>query len=131
MLDTNIVLDTFLFADEAARPVLEGLASGRLRWLATPAMRIELERVLTYPKIVTRLAFRELAAADVLADFDRHAEVVETPPKAPLTCGDADDQKFIDLAVARGALLLSKDREVLALRKRLAKMDVQARPTLG
>jgi hypothetical protein len=30
--------------------------------------------------------------------------------KASLTCGDADDQKFIDLIVAHQALLLSKDQ---------------------
>ncbi|MDB5944967.1 MAG: putative toxin-antitoxin system toxin component, family, partial [Ramlibacter sp.] len=41
-----------------------------------------------------------------------------------------DDQKFIDLAVAHRALLLSKDRAVLALRKRLAALQVRAGPAL-
>lgn len=120
ILDTNIVLDVFVFADAAAQPVREGLQSGCLSWLATQPMRDELERVLAYPQIVPRLAFYGLDAAAVLAGFDRHAHLVDVPPKAPVTCKDADDQKFIDLAVAHQGLLLSKDKAVLALRKRLA-----------
>jgi predicted nucleic acid-binding protein len=40
-------------------------------------------------------------------------------PKADITCKDPDDQKFIDLAVAQRALLLSKDALVLAMRRRM------------
>jgi putative PIN family toxin of toxin-antitoxin system len=130
VLDTNVVLDAFVFDDAAARPLLPALRAGQLRWLATDAMRDELARVLDYPKIRPRLASRGLAAADVLAHFDRHATLTEVPAKAPVTCGDPDDQKFIDLAVATAALLLSKDGEVLAMRKRLARLDVTARAPL-
>ena len=130
VLDTNIVLDLFVFADAAAQPVRSALEDGALRWLATSAMRDELERVLAYVKIVPRLSFYGLAAADVLAAFDRHSHPVDVPAKAPVTCKDADDQKFIDLAVAHGATLLSKDRAVLALKKRLERLDVYAGVTL-
>ncbi|MEY2802089.1 MAG: hypothetical protein RL513_1674 [Pseudomonadota bacterium] len=130
VLDTNIVLDVFVFADETARPVLPALAEGRRQWVATAAMREELARVLAYPQIVPRLAFYGLEASDVLGAFDRHAAIVDAPPKAPVTCSDPDDQKFIDLAVARQALLLSKDRAVLSMKKRLAAWSVQVRPAL-
>jgi putative PIN family toxin of toxin-antitoxin system len=126
VLDTNIVLDVFVFADEAAQPVRAALEAGSLRWLATAAMRDELERVLAYAQIVPRLAFYKLLAADVLAAFDRHSEQVGVAAKAPVTCRDPDDQKFIDLAVAHRATLLSKDRAVLALKKRLAPLAVHA-----
>jgi putative PIN family toxin of toxin-antitoxin system len=131
VLDTNIVLDCFVFADEAAQPVREGLDAGSLRWLATAAMREELERVLAYPKVAPRLAFYGLAPADVLAHFDRHAELVEAAPRAGVRCSDADDQKFVDLAVAHRAALLSKDAAVLALKKRLAALEVAAATTLS
>ena len=126
VLDTNIVLDVFVFADDAARPVRSALEAGGLRWLATQAMRDELERVLAYAQIVPKLAHYELAAGDVLAAFDRHSERVDVAAKAPVTCKDPDDQKFIDLAVAHGATLLSKDRAVLALKKRLERLAVHA-----
>lgn len=126
VLDTNIVLDCFVFADEAARPVRAALEQGSARWLATAPMRDELERVLAYPKIAPRLAHYQLAPADVLALFDRHAQLVEAPARAGVRCSDPDDQKFVDLAVAHRATLLSKDAAVLALRKRLAALDVHA-----
>ena len=130
VLDTNIVLDLFVFADQGARPVRTALEEGGLRWLATQAMRDELERVLSYAQIVPKLACYQLAAGDVLAAFDRHSERVDVPAKAPVTCKDPDDQKFIDLAVAHRATLLSKDRAVLALKKRLERLDVHAGPRL-
>ena len=130
VLDTNIVLDLFVFADPATRAVRPALEDGALRWLATTAMRDELERVLAYAQIAPRLAFYRLSAQDGLAVFDRHSQRVETPVKAPVTCKDPDDQKFIDLAVAYQAVLLSKDRAVLALTKRLLPLSVHAGATL-
>ncbi len=131
VLDTNIVLDLFVFSDAAAQPVRDGLLNTRLRWLATPAMRVELARVLTYPHIATRLRFYKLQAEQVLQSFDDHAHIVATPPKASVTCKDPDDQKFIDLAVAHQALLLSKDNAVLSMRKRLLALSVIAQAAMN
>jgi putative PIN family toxin of toxin-antitoxin system len=131
VLDTNIVLDLLVFADTAAQPLTAGLAGGTLSWLATPAMREELARVLAYPKLAGRVALHRGGAEPVLADFDRHARLVDAAPKACVTCGDPDDQKFIDLAVAHRCVLLSKDREVLRLKKRLAQLQVTATSSLA
>ena len=131
VLDTNLVLDVFVFADEAARPVLPRVQAGGLRWIATATMREELRRVLDYPKLAPRLAFHAVTANHVLAHFDRHAQLVPEAQKAPCTCKDPDDQKFIDLAFAHGAVLLSKDRAVLALRKRLAMHGVRTAAAWG
>ena len=38
--------------------------------------------------------------------------------KASLTCSDAGDQKFIDLAVAHQARLVSKEQHVFSRQKR-------------
>ncbi|MDP3799533.1 MAG: putative toxin-antitoxin system toxin component, PIN family [Polaromonas sp.] len=130
VLDTNIVLDVFVFNDAAALPVRQALEAGELDWLATQAMRDELERVLAYPQIVPRLDFYKLSADDVLAAFDRHARLREVPGKAGVTCSDADDQKFIDLAVASEALLLSKDRAVISMAKRLLVHGVRAQAAI-
>jgi putative PIN family toxin of toxin-antitoxin system len=130
VIDTNVVLDLLVFGDPGARRLQQGLEAGSLRWLATGAMREELARVLAYPKLAPRVAFHRGSAQSVLHDFDRHAQLVEAPAKAEVTCGDPDDQKFIDLAVAHRCLLLSKDDEVLRMRKRLAQLQVTAAPVL-
>ena len=125
VIDTNIVLDLFVFNDAATPPLKAQLAAGELDWLATVPMRIELARVLAYPQIVPRLAFYQLSADAVLAAFDQHTRVVEVAPKASVTCSDADDQKFIDLAVAHKAMLLSKDKAVTSMKKRLVALGVR------
>jgi predicted nucleic acid-binding protein len=71
-----------------------------------------------------------LTAEDVLAAFDQHARIVEVAPKASVTCSDADDQKFIDLAVAHQALLLSKDQHVLSMHKRLLAHGIRAQAAM-
>ncbi|MBH2019832.1 MAG: putative toxin-antitoxin system toxin component, PIN family [Burkholderiales bacterium] len=130
VIDTNIILDVFVFADAAAKPIRKALEAGELDWIATRPMRDELARVLDYPQIVPRLNFYRLSADDVLASFDRHARLTEVAIKARLNCSDPDDQKFIDLAVAGQTLLLSKDRHVLSMSKRLLAHGVRARAAI-
>lgn len=119
VVDTNIVLDLFVFGDAAAMPLRDKLVGKTLQWLATQAMRDELERVLAYPQIVPRLAFYKRTADAVLQDFDACVRLVDVAPKATVSCKDADDQKFIDLAISHKALLLSKDKAVLCMARRL------------
>jgi predicted nucleic acid-binding protein len=130
VLDTNILLDVFVFNDAAAQPVRDGLAAGHWDWIATQPMRVELERVLGYPQIVPRLVFYQLSAAEVLAHFDARARLLPVPAKAPVTCSDADDQMFIDLAVAQRSTLLSKDKAVTSMQKRLLALGVRVQKTL-
>lgn len=124
VLDTNVVLDLFVYEDPATVPLRERLADAQTRWLATPVMREELRRVLDYPQVVRRLVSRALTAEEVLAAFDARVQIVDLAPKAPYTCKDGDDQQFIDLAVQHRATLLSKDKAVLCMRKRLATLGV-------
>ena len=130
VLDTNIVLDLLVFDDPATQPLKDALAARRVQWIATQAMRDELARVLAYPKIVPILARYKLSAADVLAVFDRQVQRVDAAPKATITCKDADDQKFIDLAVAHRATLLSKDRAVLCMARRLSVLGVRVQSAI-
>jgi putative PIN family toxin of toxin-antitoxin system len=124
VLDTNIVLDLFVFSDPATPVLLQALQAGALRWIASQPMRDELERVLAYTHIVPRLQFYQLSAETVLSRFDALVQIVDVAPKVALNCKDADDQKFIDLAAAHQSVLLSKDHAVLALAKRLKPFGV-------
>ena len=124
VLDTNIVLDLWLYLDPATPALLDALTSKRVDWVATQAMRDELERVLTYPHIVLRMQRGGLEVADVLAQFDRFAQLVPVADRASYVCKDVDDQKFIDLACAYSCVLVSKDKAVLTMRNRLARIGV-------
>ena len=119
VLDTNIVLDLWVFQDPGAEPLRQSLSQSDWIWVATDAMREELVRVLAYAQIARRLEKNALSAESVLARFDAAVTLVAAAPKAGISCKDPDDQKFIDLAVAHQAQLFSKDKAVLCMKKRL------------
>lgn len=119
VVDTNVALDLLIFSDPRTAPLRTLLAHGRLAWIATQVMRDELQRVLAYPHIAERMDYYRVDAAQVLAAFDAQVQRVEIAPKVAYVCKDADDQKFIDLAAAHRAILLSKDKAVICMRKRL------------
>ncbi|WP_300661048.1 putative toxin-antitoxin system toxin component, PIN family [Hydrogenophaga sp.] len=125
VLDTNIALDLFVFQDAATEPLRQAVEGTNGVWIATAAMREELVRVLDYPQIARRLTAQARPAQGVLDAFDRCTRLVAEAPKAAYTCKDPDDQKFIDLAAAHRATLVSKDDAVLCMAKRLARVGVQ------
>ena len=124
VLDTNIVLDLWLYNDPATPALLAALTAKEVQWVATQVMRDELERVLAYPHIVQRMLNSNITAEHILAQFDALAVLKPVAAKAPYTCKDADDQKFVDLAAATQAQLISKDKAVLTLRNRMARIGV-------
>ncbi len=128
VIDTNWLLDLWVFDDPRARPVRAALESGALRWLATPPMRDEFERVLGYRAVARRLQAEARDPLTLLAEFERRVEWVPVAPRAPVRCTDPDDQGFIDLALQHGATLLSKDKAVLACRKRLQVLGIAVQP---
>ncbi len=121
-LDTNIVLDLFVYNDPRQATLYKALRAGHLKWLATSAMRDELARVLDYPQVTKRRLANGQSVDAVLEQFDSLAKFVEPAPKAPYTCKDLDDQIFIDLACQHQCWLISKDKAVLAMRSRLARL---------
>lgn len=113
VLDTNVVLDAWWFADPAVATLVAAVEDGRVRWIATPAMHAEVVEVLDRPAFTGAPD----AGRAVLAAFDAWAVIRKpvTVPAAP-RCADPDDQAFVDLALAVGARwLVSRDRALLAL----------------
>lgn len=119
VLDTNVVLDWLVFNDPGVSTLAAAVEAGRLRWLACPRMRDELARTLAYPA----LAAWSPDSERTLASFDRWVQPCATPPAAPgLVCRDADDQVFVDLALAgRAQWLITRDRALLDLAKAAAR----------
>jgi predicted nucleic acid-binding protein len=129
VLDTNVVLDCLLFHNSECKSLWRALRAGELYWVGTAAMRDELAHVLGrgdldswHPNL-----------PEIWSNWDRHCVEMPVPPPAAamgqLRCTDPDDQKFIDLAVScRARWLLSRDRAVLRLARRLRDVGVQAQP---
>lgn len=116
VLDTNVVLDLFHWANADALPILAALDAGRAECLADTGTLLELQRVLAYP------AF-EMTPAMISEHHARYGRLVRMVPagEAPALprCKDRDDQKFLELAARGNAdILVSKDKALLRLRGR-------------
>ena len=116
VLDTNVVLDLFHWANVDAVPIMAALEAGRIACFADQRTLDELQRVLTYPQL-------KLTPDMIGTRYARYSALVQVIPDGeapPLPrCKDRDDQKFLELAARCNAdLLVSKDKALLKLRGR-------------
>ena len=123
VLDSNVWIDILVFDDPRTRPILAALERGTLCALIDARCLNELSRVLDYPQFVQRRVDKAAALATLARLAQQIAPPATTPDARPLPqCKDRDDQKFLELAQASGAAwLVSKDRAVLKLAKRIAR----------
>jgi putative PIN family toxin of toxin-antitoxin system len=121
VLDTNVWLDWLVFYDPGLAPLRAAQAAGRVQFFMDDACEAELARVLAYERRGWPLGEAEQAAAlaacrSLVRAPD--ATLAHAPMRLP-NCRDADDQKFLELALAAGAhALLTKDKALLDLEKR-------------
>ena len=116
VLDTNVVLDLFHWANTDAVPIMAALEAGQIQCFADDRTLDELQRVLTYPqlKMTPDMISERYARYSGLIE---HIDAGEAPPLP--RCKDRDDQKFLELAARCAAdLLVSKDKALLRLRGR-------------
>jgi uncharacterized protein len=118
VLDTNVLLSLFVFADSRYAPLRERLESGSWRALTDERCLGEFQRVLAYPMF-------SLDASAQVAAFDAYSKLAECVPEAtglkvvlPL-CTDGDDQKFLEVARdGRAKWLVTSDKALLKLARR-------------
>ncbi|WP_415033418.1 putative toxin-antitoxin system toxin component, PIN family [Azonexus sp.] len=116
VLDTNVVLDLFHWANTDALSLLHALETGRITCFADARTLDELQRVLNYPQLKLTPAMQAERWARYSKLITRQAEA-EAPPLP--RCRDRDDQKFLELAARIPAdCLVSKDKALLKLRGR-------------
>ena len=116
VLDTNVVLDLFHWANTDAVPIMAALEAGQIECFVDARTLDELQRVLTYPQL-------KMTPEMIVERYARYSGLVQVSPTGeapPLPrCKDRDDQKFLELAARCGAnILVSKDKALLRLRGR-------------
>ncbi len=117
VLDTNVVLDLWIFQDPVVGPLANALASGEVTAWADEETLRELEYVLAYPTFALDEATRR-SIATRYRNLVRVAppRELDSPPSPLPRCRDRDDQKFLELAARVGASwLVSKDKRVLSM----------------
>ncbi len=127
VLDTNVLLDGWVFGNPAWAPIGQALAQQQVQWIATPWMLDELRWVLARPLPARFEAARQHALANSAL---WQQALIQSPPETEqfprLRCADRSDQAFIDLALAAGARwLISRDKALLKLARRAALYGVR------
>jgi putative PIN family toxin of toxin-antitoxin system len=112
VFDTNTVIAALLFGNGRLSWLRAHWRSGACAPIASRETISELTRVLAYPKF--RLSPEQ--RHELLADYLPFCEVVEVGNSAEVSCRDAADQKFLDLATSGQAqFLVTGDSDLLVL----------------
>jgi len=115
VLDTNVLLDLWLFEDPRVRGLREAIESHRLQASRSADCDAEFAEVLQRPQFGLDAAGRDR----ILAHWAESSEPIGAVRLAPWLCADPDDQKFLDAAYSSSAQwLLTRDKALLALARR-------------
>ncbi|HKO87081.1 MAG TPA: putative toxin-antitoxin system toxin component, PIN family, partial [Burkholderiales bacterium] len=114
VLDTNVLVSLLIFEDERFDCLKAAWGQQRIQVFSNDAVRQELARVLQYPAFVGRTDPEQ-----VLAFYDGHVLSGDAIAGALPLCRDPDDQKFIALAAGTASFLITDDKQLLRMRRRV------------
>lgn len=121
VLDTNVLLSLWVFADSRYLPIRAAIESGPWAALTDAACLAEFERVLGYPEF----KLDAQAQRSALAEYANIAHVIASVAWMRLPqCSDRDDQKFLELACGGAAqVLVTSDKALLKMARNKAIKD--------
>ena len=123
VLDTNILLDIFVFNDERAANLKQAIVGRSIQAIASQKTLEEFADVISRPLF----KLDEKTQAGILAQWKSIAQQHDDSSlaHAPWQCKDTDDQIFLDLAYQlRPAILISKDNAVLEIANRAMQENI-------
>ena len=123
ILDTNILLDIFVFEDVRADRLRNAVLNRQIKTYSNQTSVEELADVISRPFF----DLEEGRQAEIMGQWQSLSQSIEDPKlePAPWKCQDPDDQVFLDLAfTVRPSILISKDNAVLKLATRALKEGV-------
>jgi uncharacterized protein len=112
VLDSNILVraNPKAFPQGLARDLLLTVVSGPHVLILSPAILVEVQRVLSYPRVQARWPLREGAIEQYLAFLEAAGFTVELPRVFPAVVSDPDDDPILQTAiVGRADVLCTRD----------------------
>jgi putative PIN family toxin of toxin-antitoxin system len=131
VLDTNVVIDWLVFNDPYMAPLRDHATSGAIVLLTHELAAAEFARVLSYPELKLSeerqsnalLRYRAQTQMEVMPEGFARAQW-QLPKNFP-SCRDRDDDLFLALAHhARATALVTRDKALLKMRKRMRKFEM-------
>jgi putative PIN family toxin of toxin-antitoxin system len=113
VLDPNVLAAALLSPRGAPASIITRWPAGEYELIVSDALIAELERVLTYPKVRSRITARD--AADFITMLRDGAVLAADPSGFPRRSADSGDDYLLALAESERAVLVSGDRHLLDL----------------
>lgn len=114
VLDPNVLVSAVLSPRGTPAAIVRRWRAGEFELIVSPSLLDELERVLDYPKLRTRIEPEE--AQELLTLLRDEADVREDPDEdPPVQPTDPDDAYLVSLAYVAQAVIVTGDRGLLAL----------------
>jgi len=119
VLDTNVLVSLYVFADSRFAPLRARIESGAWLAITNDACFNEFRRVLAYP-IFDLSGEQQQGALDAYSASATHRDGLPQAASVDLPrCSDRDDQKFLELARDSSAdWLVTADKALLRLARR-------------
>jgi uncharacterized protein len=114
ILDPNVIISALLSRGGTPARALRAWLEGRFDLIVCPLLLEELQRALAYPKLAERINADE--ALRLIDWLRREAILIDDPAELPSSRSeDPGDDYLLALAEAERAVLVSGDRDLLAL----------------
>ncbi|MEK6702931.1 MAG: putative toxin-antitoxin system toxin component, PIN family [Planctomycetota bacterium] len=110
VVDTNVLVSAIFFSGTPGK-ILSAWRSGRITLIVSPLILHEYRRVASE----LSLKFKSVEIAPILDLITIHSEIVGDQTLSSPICRDADDDKFLACAAASRAVLVSGDKDLLAV----------------
>lgn len=123
ILDTNILLDLFYFKDKSVTYLYECIKTEQVQAFTCDAIWEE------FAEVLARKPFNQtVEEINLIWSNYQHLLTWQAPQgnDSGIKCSDPDDQIFVELAVEIApCFLITKDKDLLVLQKKLQKFQVQ------
>jgi putative PIN family toxin of toxin-antitoxin system len=118
VLDPNVIVSAVLSRSGTPAVVLRAWLEGAYELAVSPSLLEELDRVLHYPKIASRVT--RIEANELVDLLRRQANAVDDPTGPPVVASpDPDDHYLILLAEAARAVIVSGDGHLQSLAEQI------------
>lgn len=119
-------MDWWLFQHAPLLGLLDLITSGEFQLVGSQATYTELSQVIVRRCFADALAASGHSAEQILAIYQQTCGTWTSPVTSPWRCGDPDDQKFLDLALAAApVVLITRDKQLRRHTKSARKQGVR------
>jgi hypothetical protein len=118
VLDANVLVSALISPHGKPAQILNHVFENRVRLFVSPSIIEELERVLSYPKLMKRHGLDKQELKEFISELSSIMSLIEGEETIEIIMEDPPDNKYLSCAIkAKADLIVSGDVHLLSLRE--------------